>query len=250
MIEDSVARRFDVGSPAYDENAGVQKRVVDDFFRFVGPSIAGARKVVDLGCGTGDLLSLCYQSAKTADLVGVDVSEGMLNAMVARGVPAKTVLASMEGSGLEGAEYDWVLSTSALQWANVDSAVAEMVRLCADEATIAISWFTEQTLGSWRRLWGGSFFRMPSQEEVGDALLRHGFRIVKRESKFYVDEKQTFNQAVMSVNGVGAGMSSSTHRRISKSEYLSAKRCFEEVVSEKGGFAMEYPTEFLLAKKI
>ena len=124
-----------------------------------------------------------------------------------------------------------------------------MSRLCSTDGVIAISWFSESTLKTWRQLWGGEFFELPSKPKVVQELSRQGFKVKKSQSKLYLDHKTSFGHAVRSVNGVGAGKSSSQKRRISRSEYHSAKNEFDLKVNQNGCFLMEYPTEFLLASR-
>lgn len=246
---DSISQRFNAGALRYDTYAQIQHQVVDDFSLFLGSSLKQARQIIDLGCGTGGLLSKCCELADAASLIGVDISSSMLDELVARAVLAEPVLASMENTGLTSGVFDWVLSTSALQWADVEQAIAEMSRLCSSDGVIAISWFSETTLGAWRQLWGGEFFELPSKPKVIKELCRHGFQIRKSQSKLYLDQKTSFDHAVRSVNGIGAGKSSSQRRRISRSQYDSAKNGFELKVNQSGYFSMEYPTEFLLASR-
>lgn len=247
---DSVARRFDMGALKYDKHALIQHEVIKDFSVFLSSSIGCAKSIVDLGCGTGSLLSKCREFTDGTSLVGVDISSSMLDELVAREALAKPVLASMEDTGLASGAFDWVLSTSALQWVDIERAIAEMSRLCSSDGVIAISWFSQGTLEGWRRLWEGEFFELPIKSKVIQELRRQGFHLKKSQSKLYLDRKTSFDHAVRSVNGVGAGKSSSHRRRISRSEYLSAKNEFDLKVNQNGCFLMEYPTEFLLASRV
>jgi trans-aconitate 2-methyltransferase len=97
----------------YDRFRDERRQPFHDLLALVRP-VAGGR-VVDLGCGTGELTRILHTSCGAGDTLGVDVSAHML---------AGT--AEIQGGGLhfslgdietwEGAGYDLVFANASLQW--------------------------------------------------------------------------------------------------------------------------------------
>jgi trans-aconitate 2-methyltransferase len=86
-------------------------------------------RVVDLGCGTGELTRALHQSLKARETVGVDASESMLAKSAAfAGEGLRFERARIEDARLDG-PFDLVFSNAALQW--VDDHPALLARLAS-----------------------------------------------------------------------------------------------------------------------
>jgi trans-aconitate 2-methyltransferase len=100
--------------------------------------LAGAARVVDLGCGTGNVTAILRQRFPTADLLGVDGSEDML---------AKA-RASMPDARFETADFatwtpvtppDLIYSNAALHWASGhETLFPRLVGLLAPGGVLAV----------------------------------------------------------------------------------------------------------------
>ena len=97
----------------YDRFRDERRQPFHDLLALVRP-VAGGR-VVDLGCGTGELTRILHSATGAGDTLGLDASGAML---------AGT--ARLEADGLhfslgdidtwEGADYDLVFANASLQW--------------------------------------------------------------------------------------------------------------------------------------
>lgn len=104
---------FDAVSSRYARDSSVQRTAADALLRLapVGP----ADDVLDVGCGTGALLAR-VRALTSGRVAGVDPSAGMIEA-ARREAPAGVALERMGAEDLPyEAEFDLVLSNSALQW--------------------------------------------------------------------------------------------------------------------------------------
>lgn len=102
--------------------------------------LAGARHVVDLGCGTG-LVSQAPADGAARPTVGVDTSAAMLARATRTGRIAQSRLAPAERTGLPDGSADAVIVCNLLHLHPDPAAViAEAVRLARPGATIVLSW--------------------------------------------------------------------------------------------------------------
>jgi SAM-dependent methyltransferase len=99
---------------------------------------AGARRVLDLGAGTGKLTR--QLAARGLDVVAVEPAEGM-RAELARVRPGIPVLAgSAEQIPLDDGAVDAVLAAQAWHWVDPARAVPEAARVLAAGGTLGLVW--------------------------------------------------------------------------------------------------------------
>ena len=107
-----------------------------------GAGIGPGRRVLDAGCGSGDLLA--HLAGTGADVCGFDPAEGMV-AAARRRVPAADVRgADLSAVPWADATFDVVVSVNAVQFADdVDAAVAELVRVCRPGGVLVLAGWAE-----------------------------------------------------------------------------------------------------------
>jgi trans-aconitate 2-methyltransferase len=119
----------------YDRFRDERRQPFHDLLALVRP-VAGGR-VVDLGCGTGELTRILHGAVGAGDTLGVDSSSAMLAA-----TPA------LEGDGLhfslgdistwEGDGYDLVFANASLQWvADHDRLLARLTKALSSGGQLA-----------------------------------------------------------------------------------------------------------------
>ena len=99
---------------------------------------AGAKRVLDLGAGTGKLTSALVE--RGLDVVAIDPSPNMLAQLQAKlpGVDAR--VASSEDTGLADASVDAIVVGSAFHWFTRPDAEAEMARILRPGGTAGLLW--------------------------------------------------------------------------------------------------------------
>ena len=71
-------RAFERAAANYDASAVLQREVGRRLFEHLDPIVIAPRRVVDLGCGTGDAFEALGKRFPKAELIGVDFSKAML----------------------------------------------------------------------------------------------------------------------------------------------------------------------------
>jgi SAM-dependent methyltransferase len=120
------AETYERGRPGYPEEA----------VAWLIP--AGARRVLDLGAGTGQLTR--QLAARGLDVVAVEPS-GRMREQLARSLPSVPVLGgSAEDIPLGDGAVDAVLVAQAWHWVDVERAVPEVARVLAPGGRLGLVW--------------------------------------------------------------------------------------------------------------
>jgi SAM-dependent methyltransferase len=123
----------------YELNMGRwSRRLAPLFLEFVG--MDGARRVLDLGCGTGHLAAAAAGLAGTSEVHGVDLAEAYVEHAAARNTNPKLVFRVGDACALEYGDrtFDRVLALLVLHFVpRSGDAIAEMRRVARPGATVA-----------------------------------------------------------------------------------------------------------------
>jgi SAM-dependent methyltransferase len=131
----SAAQAYERGRPSYPEGA----------VEWLLP--VGARRVLDLGAGTGKLTRLLV--ARGLDVVAVEPSDGMRGEFE-RVLPGVPVLdGSAESIPLDDGAVDAVLVGQAWHWVDVPAASAEVARVLAPGGALGLVWNLRDPRDGW-----------------------------------------------------------------------------------------------------
>lgn len=146
-----------------------------------------ARRVLDLGCGTGILASRVRLADPDLAVVGCDFSRGMLGRAAARDGAVGWVQGDALRLPFADASFDAALSTEAFHWfPDPDAALAELRRVLAPRGTLLVAlvnppaeWLSRAVREASRRL--GQPFEWPTRERMRRRVERAGFRVEVQE---------------------------------------------------------------------
>jgi ubiquinone/menaquinone biosynthesis C-methylase UbiE len=154
------------------------------------PWIAGRDlgRVVDVGCGTGNLLPfLSASGARMQGYAGLDLSPGMLRVAMEKArevdVRARFFVGDAEKLPLRDASFDTAISASVLHyWGDAGAGLAEVRRVLRPGGRLLlVDWLRDplpmRLLNGWMRITRVRYRRMYSRAELGDALAAAGFRV-------------------------------------------------------------------------
>jgi malonyl-CoA O-methyltransferase len=116
-VKQGIRRNFARRAYSYDRHAGMQRFMAQNLVAAVGDSLARARRILEIGCGTGYLTGLLRQANAAARLVALDLDAALVTAARQRLGPAAGVawLVADGETPLRG-EYDLIIANATFQW--------------------------------------------------------------------------------------------------------------------------------------
>lgn len=189
LEQERVRAQFDRAAGRYDDHAFVQREVagrLDERFDLLK---VAPQEILDLGCGTGEMVQRMRRRYPKARIWGLDLAHGMLCRMRGpswtRWIPGRPaapglVCADMHALPFAGGRFDIVVSNLALQWSADPARVfAEVQRLLRPGGVFMFTTLGPDTFLELRRAWRAvdehprvhDFFDM---HDLGDALVRSG----------------------------------------------------------------------------
>jgi ubiquinone/menaquinone biosynthesis C-methylase UbiE len=106
---------------------------------------AGARRVLDVGCGTGILTERIWRDLRPAAVYGCDPSRGMLEQARERSREVRWLQGNAEQVPLDDAALDAVVTTEAFQFFDQPAALDEFARLLEPGGIVVIAMLTAPT---------------------------------------------------------------------------------------------------------
>ena len=201
-----LAARFGKAAEQYDRHARIQQIIGDHLLSLLpGHNYEVA---LDLGCGTGFFLEKLQTLSQ--ELIGVDLSTGMLAAAAAKGSLARLICGDAEQLPLASASCDLCFSTLALQWcASLPDALAEIRRVVRPGGHLALATLTDGSLSELRQAWR----RVDTLDHVNPFICEksliklceaHGFHAVTWQRRRHVLHYPTLRELLTSLKGIGA----------------------------------------------
>lgn len=157
-----IAVTFAAAAPVYDAHAVVQRHAAQRLAEQVWaqwPSLASIPRIVEIGCGTGNLTEPLWRAYPQSDLLATDVAPAMVQACRQRmaalersGVPGRSPgrvrFAVLDGEHLDCSAADLVASSLVFQWFADQSAA--LARLAAQAPRLAIATLLDGTFAEWK----------------------------------------------------------------------------------------------------
>ena len=186
-VKRDARRAFEHAAATYDAAAVLQREVGRRLFEHLDPIVIEPRRIVDLGCGTGEALAPMGKRYPNAELIGVDFAHAMLARARGRtgwlrrtfgsGAP-RLVCADAERLPLAHGSVDFVFSNLALQWCAPQAAFAEAARVLPPGGLFMFSTLGPDTLKELRAAFGDGVAHVHpfmDMHDLGDALVHAGF---------------------------------------------------------------------------
>jgi malonyl-CoA O-methyltransferase len=261
MIEKTfVKKSFNVGAATYDDNAGLQKRLLESLFGFADCGHMQPERILDIGIGTANLSIRLAQMFPGAQVYGCDLAENMLRRAGGKAAAGKLRLfaADVENLPLRVDSFDLAASSFTLQWLNsLDQAMREIARILIPGGTFFFSAFGADTFHELRSCFlqacaetgydqGDALVIPLTRDTAEQALHAGGFTDVATESEKIVESYDSVADLVRSIKGMGARNASPRRNRT-----LGVRRIWRRMVElyeERYGSGGRIPATYEVIK--
>lgn len=177
-----VADSFSRAAQSYDRVARLQRAVSERLLELNRGPIDQASRILDLGCGTGHIMECLSQRHPDAQLLGLDLAEGMLQfARSQRTARANWLCADAEALPLAPASVDLVYSSLSIQWCEqLGTLFKELQRVLMPGGTLAFATLGPGTLRELKQAWRSvddlvHVNRFAPRQELENAMQAAGF---------------------------------------------------------------------------
>ncbi len=150
-----VARSFSRAAASYDAVASLQRQVGETLLQRIPPASVGAKQtVVDLGCGTGYFLPGLGRQCPGADVVGVDLAEGMVAHAASHRQGGRWLCGDAENLPLAEHTAALVFASLTIQWCEyTDALFGELYRVLRPGGRLVFATLGPDTLHELRQAW-------------------------------------------------------------------------------------------------
>jgi malonyl-CoA O-methyltransferase len=146
-VKQGIRRNFARRAESYDRHAGMQRLMAQRLVAAVGSSLARARCILEIGCGTGYLTALLRQVNGEARMVALDLDAALVAAARRRlGPEAGVAWLVADGEVPLRGEYDLIIANATFQWfSRPGETLAAYYRSLAPGGVLAFSTLGPQT---------------------------------------------------------------------------------------------------------
>jgi len=263
----SVGRSFHRQAGEYDRHATVQKRVVDRLVELAQSHVCGVpADVLDIGCGTGQLLSVLGKQYPDAHLYGLDLAYNMSRHAAERlGRNAMLVNGDAEQLPFRDGSFDLVVSSSTVQWIdNIDAFFQQCHRVVRPDGYLCIAFFGGRSMWELQECYreavlerGGSsdgylgrLHRFKQVTALQQALERSAFGTVLLASEIEMDYYPDLPDLLRSVKRIGAGAAAQEGRQAGlgwRTVLNETSRLYRERYGKDGMVPVTYEVFYVIA---
>lgn len=210
MDKEAVKRNFSKYARYYDRYSSVQNHCASKLLSKVKKN--GCRKILDIGCGTGNYTVLLKEAFPIARIKAVDISEEMIKIASEKLHDERIEFAVADGERLDLRErFDLISSNASFQWfEDLDKALLRYKRLLTEGGEIVFSTFGPLTLYeldlSLKELFGGgmsiSSLNFVEREAVRKTL-KSVFKDIEIEQELYKEDNASLSELLKKIKYTG-----------------------------------------------
>lgn len=243
-VKQTVIKRFSAAADTYDARATVQTTVAGKLMPMI-PVTPPARRILEVGCGTGLLTRFLLQCFPNADIDAIDTAPGMIDRARRHfgAEPRMNWVLADAGEFQGSAPYSLIVSNCTLHWMDPFAQGMRHVASLLDRGgRLVFSIMLNGTLGELRdsrlRVAPGKppFGRLPTIEEVGQNLELAGCDVIDAREETEVETYPSAYDFIRSIHelGVTGGAVSRSHLPLSRIELSQLLTDYEEHWTAEG----------------
>ena len=217
-VKHGIRRNFARRVRSYDRHAGMQRRMAHSLVALAPEVIGRARRILEIGCGTGYLTQLLRRANPEARLVALDLDASLVEMARRRlGAAAGVAWLVADGEGPLGGAYDLIIANATFQWFTRPAAtLANYYQSLAAGGSLAFSTLGPRTFQELAGALGqaaaglklSKFPKIPAQdfgdrETWSDRLSQAGFRQVHLSREMVTTSFPSVRQFLKALQATG-----------------------------------------------
>ena len=258
----SIERHFTRGAAAYHQRANIQRTAATQLADQIARLQLAPRRVLDLGCGTGFLTKAMATQFPHAQVVGVDLSAGMVEVAAEQLKEHANVELKVADAMTYAADepFDLVVSSSSLQWLRPYDQLWENVkRQLSEEGWLCATAMLDGTLGELHRLRSTllpakpPMQRLPVEGELLTSLESSGFEVTNHEVHEAMEHYESAREFFASIRAQGftGGPLSQGQQALTRGELLSLIEGYQQQFGdEQNQVPASYCYGLMIAKRL
>ncbi len=255
LNQQQVKNQFDRAAATYDSAAGLQRKMgesLQDELRTLG--LPKDIKLIDLGCGTGELLRQLEQDGYTS-LYGLDLSSSMIEVAKTKAPSVDFLHAPIESVPVGDSKFDVVISNAAIQWCDTETAACEIARILKPGGHLLLNSFVHGTLRQWDEAFvacgvASRVHPLATSKETESAFASAGFQITAIAERVATSSFDSVTPMFSSIRKLGATNATTSRKQsITRSEYLAIREHFQEQVGVAERVDLDFVWVQLCAQK-
>jgi len=208
-----VCAAFDALAAAYDDFAALEREVGSRLLERLDFQRHEPRRIIDLGCGTGESAAALKRRYRKAEVIGIDAAPAMLKQLRRRSGflrPLLPVCADYASVPIAACTADLLFSNLAFQWADdLPGLATELRPLLRPGGMLLFSTLGPDSLKEFRELTAQALPRVRARgfmdlHDVGDALQAAGYVQPVMDSERITLEYRDFRSLLRDVEHTGA----------------------------------------------
>ncbi len=204
-----VAQSFSRAAASYDSVAGLQRDLGGQLLQKI-PTDINPQRILDLGSGTGFFTGKLQTQFPSAQVIGLDIAQGMLEFSRSNQPQLDWVCGDAEQLPLATNSIDLIFSSLAVQWcSNLSQLMREIARVLMPGGVLVLATLGPRTLyelkAAWRQV--DSFVHVnqfASLEALGHAVEAAGLELKSNESAEPVLYYDKLNELTRELKSLGA----------------------------------------------
>lgn len=189
-----IQNNFNRAAKNYDFHAKFFNLVADNMLDVLQLFKIPPQNILDLGCGTGNLIKSLHNIYSKANINGIDFANNMLQIAKLKNPNTKFILGNLNNLPIKKGSYDLIVSNLSVNWClDLPNLINEVYRALKPSGVFLFSTYGPNTLYELKKSWLAiddhphinPFMQM---ESIGDILLHNKFiePVVNQE---YIDLK-------------------------------------------------------------
>ncbi|MFC3115857.1 malonyl-ACP O-methyltransferase BioC [Cellvibrio fontiphilus] len=253
-----IAQSFGRAAATYDSVAQLQRDVGTALLQYLPDELPANARVLDLGCGTGFFTAQLRRKYPAAQMMGVDIAQGMLQ--FARTTHAGEIYwlgGDAENLPLADQSVDVIFSSLAIQWcSNLPQLMAELQRVLKPEGKLLIATLGPSTLyelkAAWQQVDGYVHVnRFAPPTEITAALAQSGLQLVQLNQHELTLYFARVNDLTRELKALGAhNINSGKPEGLTSRARLAAFKQAYEMFRTVRGLPASYDVIYLTATKV